>query len=293
MYEDLFIAGEIHKKVSKLAFGELKQGLSFVNFSEFVEKKILDLGGGFGFPVCISVNGVAAHDVARFNDDRIFNKDDLVKIDFGVHVNKWMTDAAFSKYLGTDVKIKNLVTASSKALSACEEVLKPGVEIGVLGKAMGEVITGMDFNPIKNLTGHGVDKGRVHTNPNIPCYDTGSKEKIPVNKIMAIEPYATLGRGLAVDDPRSEIFRLANDKKNIRSFGARKMLDWIKKERGFMPFCTRWIPNYSKGGEFYLNTLIQQGIVKAYPILNEIDKGLTSQAEHTYVFYEKEVVKVT
>jgi methionyl aminopeptidase len=53
---------------------------------------------GIGFPVGLSINECAAHYHPPPNDNKILKKDDIIKVDFGIEVNEWIIDSAFTLY---------------------------------------------------------------------------------------------------------------------------------------------------------------------------------------------------
>ncbi|HDQ60073.1 MAG TPA: M24 family metallopeptidase, partial [Candidatus Woesearchaeota archaeon] len=58
-------AGEIAKKALEYSKEVVKSGVSYLEATEKIEKKITDLGGGFAFPINLSINSAAAHNIAR------------------------------------------------------------------------------------------------------------------------------------------------------------------------------------------------------------------------------------
>jgi methionyl aminopeptidase len=54
------------------------------------------LEAGIAFPTGISINHVAAHYTPNPGDDRILEKDDVCKVDFGTHVRGLLVDCAFT-----------------------------------------------------------------------------------------------------------------------------------------------------------------------------------------------------
>src|SRR3989338_11173396 len=92
--EDLIKSGQITKKTREFGVGLIKEGVKYLDVVEKVEAKIVELGGKPAFPADISVNHLAAHDSPTVNDDRVFVKGDVVKLDLGVHINGHITDTA-------------------------------------------------------------------------------------------------------------------------------------------------------------------------------------------------------
>src|SRR3989344_7713704 len=100
--EDYFKSGEICKKAREYGVTLIKENVKLLDIAEKIEEKIKELGGECAFPVDVSLNYVAAHDTPKFNDDRILNISDVVKLDIGVHVNGKVSDTAVTVEVGTN-----------------------------------------------------------------------------------------------------------------------------------------------------------------------------------------------
>jgi methionyl aminopeptidase len=90
-------AGKICAEVRHEIAGMLKPGTKLLDLAEAIERKIHEKGGKPAFPVYISVNEFVAHYTPSFNDERVINPKDLVKIDIGVHVDGYIGDMAFTR----------------------------------------------------------------------------------------------------------------------------------------------------------------------------------------------------
>ena len=88
-------AGEVAKKAKELARNELKEGMKISDFADKIEDSIKK-EAGLAFPINISVNEYAAHCTPDINDESVFKKDDLIKIDLGAQVDGYIADTAFS-----------------------------------------------------------------------------------------------------------------------------------------------------------------------------------------------------
>lgn len=76
--------------------------MKLIDIVEKLEAKNLELikacgyERGQAFPTGISVNHCAAHYTPNPGDDRVLEKTDVVKLDFGTHVNGLLIDCAFT-----------------------------------------------------------------------------------------------------------------------------------------------------------------------------------------------------
>jgi len=280
--EDYFKSGEICKKAREYGITLIKEGTKLWDIAEKIEEKIRELGGECAFPVDVSLNYVAAHDTPKFNDDRILNISDVVKLDIGVHVNGKVSDTAVTVEVGTN-KYEKLIKASEEALDNAIKIIKPGVKLKEIGNLIQKTIQKYGFSPIINLSGHGVDEYVVHSKPIIPNCDNNDNTELKENMVIAIEPFATDGEGKVTEGKPSGIYELISEK-NIRNDNARKILNFVKEKYKTLPFCERWImKEFGNSAKLSLLLLEREGIIKQFNVLPEIKKGQVSQAERTVI----------
>jgi methionyl aminopeptidase len=278
-YEKCREAGEILAQVRDEAAQRVEVGASHLELAEWAEDRIRELGGEPAFPVNISIDEEAAHATPSRDDDATFGEE-MVNLDIGVHVDGWLADTAVTVDLsGQD----ELAAASAEALDAALEVAGPGVDVGEIGAAVEDVIEGYGFNPVVNLTGHGLGHWEQHTAPNIPNREVQQGAVLETGDVVAIEPFATDGGGKVQEGAEEEIFALEREG-NVRNRQARQVLDQISEEFRTLPFAARWLD--SSRAEMALRRLQQQGIVHGYPVLKEQDGYYVSQKEHTVIVTE-------
>jgi methionyl aminopeptidase len=278
-YENHREAGEILAQVREEAAKRVEVGTNYLELSEWVEDRIRELGGEPGFPVNISVDNEAAHGAARPDDDRTIGEE-MVKLDIGVHIDGWLADTAITVDLtGTD----DLVEASAEALEAALDVVEPGVHTGEIGAEIESVIDGYGYNPVVNLTGHGLGHWDQHVDPNIPNRAVDSGVELEVGDVVAVEPFATDGGGKVTEGQAEEIYAL-EDEASVRNRQARQALEQIVEEFKTLPFARRWLD--TSRSTMALRRLEQQGVVHGYPVLKEDDGRLVSQKEHTVIVTE-------
>ena len=274
---DWFKAGKIAAEAREYAVSICKPGKTYTEVVDKTEESIIKKGGFPAFPMDISVNQIAAHYCPFIDDDNVLEKGDLVKLDIGVHVNGAVADNAITVELGTN-DYRDMILASKDACLAACEIATPGTEIGKLGKVIEETITGAGFNPITNLSGHGVDYWKVHTDPTIPNYDNGNPNKLVEGQHIAIEPFATDGEGAVKEGKPCGVYAFLG-KKPMGLDSARKLMGQIERDYKTLPFTERWLKDV-KNAKFLLNMLEKAGVVKQYTILPE-KKGMVTQYENT------------
>jgi methionyl aminopeptidase len=276
VFERYSEAGKIASRVLKSGAGMIRSGVSILEVVESVERMVSDAGAGLAFPLNLSLNDDAAHDTASIGDERLFADGDVAKLDLGVHLDGYIADTAVTVDLGDH---SLLVKASQRALEAAIALVRPGVTTGELGGAIQQEIESRGFRPVVNLTGHGLARYAIHTPPNIPNLSIQGGAVLEEGMVFAIEPFASTGSGMVSEKPRVEIFQQIS-MKPVRLPSARKILGVVRERRG-MPFARRWIP--AERQDFALSTLIQQDLVRAYPVLADVPGSVVSQHEHTLI----------
>ncbi len=287
--EKILQAGKIASQVREYAKLIIKPNMPLLEIAEKIEDKIFELGGKPAFPVNLSINNITAH-YTPSHDDKSTARD-LLKIDFGVSIEGWIADTAFSIDLEGSEENKKLIEASEKALEEATKIAKPGINISQIGKKIQETIESYGFLPIINLSGHEMRQYELHAGITIPNID--DKKNIPLKPgLYAVEPFATNGTGKVHDGKPSGIYLLVNNK-NPRSQTAREILKFIEQTYKSLPFCSRWIiKKFPKAlALFALKELEDNGNLHHFPQLVE-KSGKVSQTEHT-ILVEKDKITIT
>lgn len=281
--EDWRKAGRISAEALDYGRRLIKKGVPLLEVCDAVDAKIVELGAVPSFPSQISVDHIAAHYCPEANDKTVLEAQ-VCKLDVGACLNGAMGDNAATVDLSGSYP--DLVAAADKALAAAIKVVKAGVSLGDVGRAIQETISGYGFSPIRNLSGHGLGKFEIHTKPTVPNFDNGDKTQLQENEAIAIEPFATTGKGVIYESSNPEVFMQASDRQ-ARDPSTRKVLDKIRSyER--LPFAKRWLLKEFPAIKvaLALKILGQQGIIQSFPPLIEEAKGIVSQAEKTVLVKE-------
>jgi len=288
--EKLKRAGEIHVKVMEEAVKLVKPGVKLLDVAEYVESRIVELGGGAAFPCNISINEVAAHYSPCYMDEKEFSEGDVVKLDIAVHVDGYIADGAITVDLSGSYS--DLKKASEDALRSAIKEIVPPMKVGEIGAIIQEVIESYGYKPISNLSGHVMERYLLHSGINIPNVRETSNECIDVGDIVAIEPFATEGFGQVVDGSERYIFKFLRVRP-LRLPIARKLLKLIEDKYPYLPFSERWILKENVKYRSALRNLVSSGCIYAYPVLIEKKRGIVSQAEHTVLLTENGVEIIT
>ncbi len=271
-------AGDIVKGVRRAVTPGIKEGAKLLDIATRIEDEIAGSGARPAFPCTIAVNEVASHYTPAREDERYLKKGDLAKIDFGVCVEGYVADAAFSVEIGTR-EHEALIIAAKEALFAGIEAIQPGVPVSKVGAAIHREAACRGFNVLKDLLGHSMSWNCLHGGLTIPPFDDGSDLKIREGDVLAIEPFLTKGSGIISRIGGGNIYQLLRNGE-IYAPGPeeKELLAYIGENYGTFPFAERWLPK--PGG---LPGLVASACVKSFPLMVEIDRTPVAQAEATVI----------
>jgi methionyl aminopeptidase len=287
-------SGRITNEVKTLVPSAVRPGVSFLEVCDFVRKEVESRGGKLAFPTGIGVNEVTAHYAPQDGDTSVFKEDDLVKVDFGVHVDGYVTDTSVSVTLNPEYNL--LLEATQRALDAAVEAARRESRTGEIGRVIHQEAARFGFKTIENLTGHTLDRYVVHAGKSIPNLYMPHTQELKKGDVFAIEPFLTLGTaaGYVVDAPSRTIFSIVARKKT-GSGELDEFADRVWAERKTLPFTPRWYSaDYGSGKlDLVVRKLVAKKIMREYPTLVEASGSPVAQFEHTMALDDGGLVLLT
>jgi len=307
-------ASKVHIKVGKYIRENIKCGLSLKDIAVIIENKIKDeinfdinnpLDRGIAFPIGLSLNNCAAHYTPNYNESEIILKeDDIIKIDYGVHIEGTIIDSAFTLHFNE--KYNEFIDISKKITNYAVSLCNPDKILGEIGAEIEEYIQSKEITidgityPIKimgDLSGHMIRKYEIHAGVAVPNIGINYDKRIKEFEYYAIEPFITTGNGISLlKEPISHYIINKNYKNNnILNKPEKKVYKIIKDNYFTLPFCQRWlyelnsIHNYDN----ILNSLKKKNIIDTFPPIYDIDNSIISQFEHTIFIKENGIINLT
>ena len=280
-------SGAIVKEVKPLVESEVRPGVGFLEVCSLVKREIEARGGRLAFPTGIGVNQVTAHYAPQEGDESVFAEEDLVKVDFGVHVDGYVADTSVTVTLNPEFNL--LLEATQRALEAAITTARREWRTGEIGRVIHREAARFGFKTIEILTGHTVDRYAVHAGKSIPNIYMPHMQDLKKGDVFAIEPFLTLGSaaGYVVDAPSQTIFSIVARKRT----GSRELdafAESVWEERKTLPFTPQWYV-----GEFgrekvaeIAKKLVEKKVLRAYPTLVEASGSPVAQFEHTMALDE-------
>jgi len=292
--EQYIKSGRITGELRSLVREYVKPGMGYVAVCEWIEKEIVARGGAPAFPTGIGVNHITAHYAPQEGDTSKFLDSDVIKVDFGVHVEGYVTDTAVTLTYNPDYEL--LVEAAERTLNAAIGALKVERRVGEIGREIRREASRLGFKTIENLTGHTVDRYVVHAGKSIPNLFIQNMPSLKDGEVFAVEPFLTLGSaaGYVVDSEAETIFSLLARKSTgvseLDEFAAR-----VWDERKTLPFTPRWyVPAYGRERlDRIIRELVKRRLMRGYPTLVEASMKPVAQFEHTMAFENGGLVLLT
>ncbi len=285
-------AGRVAAEACNAGAELIGPGVKLLDVAERVEGYMRDHGTIPAFPTNIAIDNVAAHYTPRTDDDLTFQRGGLVKLDLGAHVEGFICDMARTIEVGGTKNWTEMIRASRDACAVGAEMIRPGVDLGAVGAAIGQTIEDAGFKTIENLTGHSLERYLLHAGITVPnCKDRINSE-VRAGMVLAIEPFATNGSGRVDGRKPSNIYRIREQKLTLNS-ESRAVLNYVLDEYGSLPFAERWCAGATKRHRVALQSLLRDGVISSYPILWELDDGMVTQNENTVLVVEGGCVVLT
>ncbi|KAJ5113606.1 methionine aminopeptidase 2 [Penicillium angulare] len=309
-------AAEVHRQVRKWTQENVRPGESLTKVADDIDegvRALLDNPGletgsclvsGLGFPTGLAVNNCVAHwTPTPGQKDVILQQSDVMKVDFGVHINGWIVDSAFT--MSFDPTYDNLLAAVKDATNTGIKNAGVDVRISDISAAIQETMESYEVEingktypvkPVRDISGHNIKQYQIHGGKSIPFVKTKTQTKMEEGEVFAIETFGSTGRGhtrdglgvygygKSYDAPKRVVTPLSS---------ARSLYKTINDNFGTIVFARRYLERL--GVDRYLagmNSLVSQGVVDRYPPLMDIEGSYSAQFEHTILLGEssKEVI---
>ncbi|MFN8580706.1 MAG: type I methionyl aminopeptidase [Gemmatimonadaceae bacterium] len=193
--------GRILAETLELLRGKVRPGISTKDLDAVAEEFIRSHAGAtpafkglYGFPAsaCISLNEEIVHGIPSAK--RVLEDGDLVKLDVGVKLDGYYTDAAITVPVGRiDEQSAKLIDVTQRALKAGVDAAVVGNHIGDIGAAIEAVVKEAGFTTADDLVGHYVGT-KPHGDPQVPNFGKPKRgAKLMPGLTIAIEPMVNIG----------------------------------------------------------------------------------------------------
>ena len=198
--EKMRLAGRIIARTLDECEGTIVPGKTTPKqLNDLAERLIREAGGrpsflnyrDFPAATCISVNDVVIHGIPNSIP---LEEGDIIDLDFGVELNGWYADGAWTYPVG---KVSRDV---ERLLAVTKEALMQGIAKARVGNRVGDIASTIQrycerngYGVVRELVGHGIGQG-VHEAPNVPNFGKpGKGDPLKEGMTICIEPMINQG----------------------------------------------------------------------------------------------------
>ena len=193
-------AGELAASILDYITDYVKPGITTDELNTLCHNKIIENGAipapfnykGFPKSICTSVNHVVCHGIPG---EKKLKEEDIVNIDVTVIFNGWHGDTSRIYFVSKNppIKAKRLVEVTYEAMMKGIRVIKPGIPLYEIGRAIQEYAEGFGYSTVKEYCGHGIGK-EFHTAPSIlHYYDERNDLILQKGMFFTVEPMVNAG----------------------------------------------------------------------------------------------------
>lgn len=292
--EQYIKAGRITREVRDWVKRTFRPGMGYLEMCLAVEREVVAKGGLLPFPCAIGANHVTAHYAPPSGDVSVFRESDVMKVDFGVHLDGYLTDTSVT--ITFNPEYQPMLDATERALNAAIQTVRVDPRTSEIGRSISDQASRFGFRVIENLTGHTVDRYLVHSGKSIPNLYMPTLQTLKKGEVFAIEPFLTPKKaaGYVIDAPFETIFSVVARKQT----GVKELDEFVSRlwdERKTLPFTPRWYEQYYPAERVskILAELVRKRLVKSYPTLVEASNNPVAQFEHTMALDDSGLILLT
>ncbi|KAL8794367.1 MAG: hypothetical protein Q9195_003065 [Heterodermia aff. obscurata] len=308
-------AAEVHRQVRQYIQTVANPGIFMSQLAQEIEDGVraltnhqgLEVGdalkAGMGFPTGLCLNNIAAHWTPNPGTKEVtLQYDDVLKVDFGVHVSGRIVDSAFT--VAFNPKYDNLLAAVKAATNTGLKEAGIDARMDHISGAIQEVMESYEVEldgstipvkAIRDISGHNILRYQIHGDKQVPFVKTQTTQRMEEGDVFAIETFGTTGKGYTRDD--AGIYGYGRNQHasaaGLHQASAKSLLKTIDENFGTLVFSKRYlerigVKNYHLG----MKTLVSNGIVESYRPLVDVPGSKVAQFEHTVLLRPncKEVV---
>ncbi len=309
-------ASKVHKSISNDLINIVKPGTKLSDIAKFIEESTKErikynpdrpLEGGVGFPTSLSVNEVVAHFTpSSFIKDYTLKKDDIIKVDFGVHKEGYIIDSALT--FNFDEKYDEFTKISKNLTNYGVSLCGPDAVLGDIGNDIEEYIKSKEItvdgkthqlSTIGDLSGHNIGRYVIHNSKAVPNKSINYPVRMEVGEFFAVEPFITTGDGHIYYDDPTNLYMINKKLPKLNELNdfELKLFKYLQRKYLTLCFCDRWLDNELdleyKPYRKCLNNLIKKKFIEKYPAIYDKKGCLSSQFEHTIYITEKGIMNLT
>ncbi|WP_428240678.1 type I methionyl aminopeptidase [Gynuella sp.] len=194
-------SGRLLAQVFEMLNDFIRPGISTLDIDAKVEDFIVNTlharpasKGQYGFPFTLntSINEVICHGMPDAHD--ILKDGDIINCDITLEKNGFIADSSKMYCVGTvSTEAKELIDVTYQALWEGIKVVRPGVKLCEVGRAIQKFIKPRGYSIVRDYTGHGIGR-EMHEDPHVFHYFEASVDvELREGMTFTIEPMINQG----------------------------------------------------------------------------------------------------
>lgn len=260
---------------------------------------------GIAFPTCISVNNIVGHFCPAQKDDAsVLKEGDVVKIDFAVHLDGYISPMAHTM-IATDKpaepvtgRTADVICAAYFAGEAALHLMRPGNTNTEVTAALAKVAADFGVNVVEGTFSHHLKRFELDSDDAIagrPTHDQKVDElKFEAAQAWAIDIVMSTGEGKPKQSgDKGTVFKRTGDKYLLKQASSRELQTYTKNTYETMAWSIRSVKEAL--GVQALMGLKEMGghdMINEYPVLQERPKDIVAQFKFTVLIMPSKTEKL-
>lgn len=271
-----------------------------------VFKKEKNMQKGIAFPVCISANTCICHfSPIKSEPDHIIAKDDILKIDLGVHIDGFISMVAHSIVVGANSENKvtgkkaNCFLAAHYASQAALRLMRPGNDTYQVTDMVLKVCKEFDCKPIEGMLSHELTQftldgpKTIIQNPSEIHRKEHDKGTFEVNEVYALDILVSTGNGAARETTaKVSVFKKTDEVYQLKLRSSRLFYTEVLHKHNMMPFNLRNFEDEKKA-KMGVVECVNHKLVEPYQVLFEKTGELVVQFKFTVMITSTGPARIT
>jgi len=311
------MAGDMANAILKKIVAEMREGASvrsicilgdklIIDETGKVYKKEKDLKKGIGFPTCISVNNIICHFSPLLSEsDMILNTGDVVKIDFGVHIDGFIAGVAHTVVVGASKENKitgrkaDVLLAAYYAAEIAQRLVKPGNNNTQVTEIVQKVAKEFNCTPVEGMLSHQLQQNIIDGDKTIiqnPSEAQGKDHKkceFELHEVYGVDVLISSGDGKAKEhETRTTVYKRTDLQYALKMKASRAFYSEVCNKFTMMPFTLRAFEDEKKA-RLGVGECTNHELLTPYPVLYEKDGEYVAQFKFTVLLMPNGPLRIT
>jgi len=222
------------------------------------------------------------------DDTATLKTEDVVKIEFGAHIDGYPAGIGHTIVVGGKAKGKQaaVMLAAYDAFLAATRSIKIGSTNQEVTKAIADVCAAYEVEPLQGVLSHKVKKHLIDGNECIINKETPEQRvedwEFAQGDVLVLDVFVSSGDGMGREhDSRTTIFKREMDQQySLKSKSARSFFSEMNKKYPTLPFSIRGFEDLT-GAKVGVKECLTHDLIMAYPVLSEKKGEIVAQFKAT------------